>query len=90
MIHFGDNKHDFQNLQKNLAEWGGLENLDLASVVSTKKQFTWDEGSWKKPNKQNSFKNFPIVCLDFGIKHNILRNLVLIEKVQILLFQLSR
>ncbi len=36
LIHFGDNKHDFQNLQKNLAEWGGLENLDLASLVSTK------------------------------------------------------
>ena len=75
LINFGDNKHDFQNLQKNLAEWGGLENLDLASVVSTKKQFIWDRGLWKKPNKQNSYKNFPIVCLDFGIKHNILRNL---------------
>ena len=75
LINFGDNKHDFQNLQKNLAEWGGLENLDLASLVSTKKQFTWNEGLWKKPNKQNSYKNFPIVCLDFGIKHNILRNL---------------
>ena len=75
LIHFGDNKHDFQNLQKNLAEWGGLENLDLASVVSTKKQFTWNEGLWEKPYKQNAYKNFPIVCLDFGIKHNILRNL---------------
>ena len=75
LIHFGENKHDFQNLQKNLAEWGGLENLDLTSVVSTKKQFIWDKGLWKKPNKQNSYKNFPIVCLDFGIKHNILRNL---------------
>jgi carbamoyl-phosphate synthase small subunit len=75
LINFGENKHDFQNLQKNLAEWGGLENLDLASVVSTKKQFLWNKGLWGKPNKQNSYKNFPIVCLDFGIKHNILRNL---------------
>ena len=75
LINFGDNKHDFQNLQKNLAEWGGLENLDLASVVSTKKQFTWNEDLWQKTNKKNSYKNFPIVCLDFGIKHNILRNL---------------
>ena len=75
LINFGDNEYDLQNLQKNLAEWGGLENLDLASVVSTKKQFIWDKGLWKKPNKQNSYKNFPIVCLDFGIKHNILRNL---------------
>ena len=75
LINFGDSEYDLQNLQKNLAEWGGLENLDLASVVSTKKQFIWDKGLWKKPNKQNSYKNFPIVCLDFGIKHNILRNL---------------
>ena len=75
LINFGEKKHDFQNLIKNLTEWGGLENLDLASVVSTKKQFTWNEGLWKKANKENSYKNYPIVCLDFGIKHNILRNL---------------
>ena len=75
LINFGEKKHDFQNLKKNLTEWGGLENLDLASVVSTKKKFTWNEGLWNKANKENSYKNYPIVCLDFGIKHNILRNL---------------
>ena len=75
LVNFGENKHDFQNLQKNLDEWEGLEKLDLASVVSTKKKFKWNEGLWQKMNKLNSYKNFPIVCLDFGIKHNILRSL---------------
>ena len=75
LINFGENKENFESLKKSLEAWNGLENLDLASIVSTKKQFTWNEGLWGKINKQKSYKNFPIVCLDFGIKHNILRNL---------------
>ena len=75
LINFGENKNDFNNLKKNLSEWEGLENLDLASVVSTKDQFSWNEGLWSKTYKEKSYKNYPIVCLDFGIKHNILRNL---------------
>tara|TARA_B100000579_G_scaffold335597_1_gene286306 strand:+ start:248 stop:1411 length:1164 start_codon:yes stop_codon:yes gene_type:complete len=75
LIHFGENKQDFKKLQRSLDEWSGLENLDLANIVSTKNQFTWNEGVWVKTNKKKSYKKFPIVCLDFGIKHNILRNL---------------
>jgi len=75
LINFGENKHDFKNLQKKLNTWSGLENLDLATVVSTKNQYNWNEGLWGESDKQESNKNLPIVCLDFGIKHNILRNL---------------
>ncbi len=75
LINFGNNKNNFENLTKNLNQWKGLENLDLASVVSTKKQFNWTETLWGQSKKQKIYKNFPIVCLDFGIKHNILRNL---------------
>jgi carbamoyl-phosphate synthase small subunit len=74
LINFGSNKKSFDNLQSNLKEWKGLENLDLATVVSTKKEYSWDEGLWNTP-KNSLQKNLPIVCLDFGIKQNILRNL---------------
>ena len=49
--------------------------MDLATQVSTKKVYQWDHGLWKKDIEKESFENFPIVCLDFGIKQNILRNL---------------
>ena len=75
LINFGENKKDFASLQKKLKAWSGLENLDLATIVSTKNQFTWNEGLWDKKSNQTSYNKFPIVCLDFGIKHNILRNL---------------
>ena len=75
LIHFGENKESLEGLQKQLVQWNGLENLDLATQVSTKKIYQWDQGLWKKDIEKESFDSFPIVCLDFGIKQNILRNL---------------
>lgn len=74
LVHFGENKNSFEKLQANLKDWKGLENLDLATTVSTKKEYSWTEGLWNT-RKNLSQKNLPIVCLDFGIKQNILRNL---------------
>ena len=39
LIHFGKKKENFDNLQKKLNQWGGIENLDLATIVSTKKEY---------------------------------------------------
>ena len=75
LIHFGEKKENFDNLKQKLNKWSGLENLDLATLVSTKKEYLWNNGLWKKKVKEQSYENFPIVCLDFGIKQNILRNL---------------
>jgi len=75
LINFGENNHDIEILKTNLKKWNGLENLDLATVVSTNSEYNWNEGLWKKTKKKLSYKNFPVVCLDFGIKQNILRNL---------------
>ncbi len=75
LINFGKNKDDFTNLKSNLKLWNGLEGLDLATIVSSKKEYNWNEGLWDKNKKNDRYKNYPIVCLDFGIKHNILRNL---------------
>ena len=52
-------------------DFEGLEGLDLAQVVSTKKNYKWSEGIW--PNFLESSGNFHIVAYDYGIKKNILR-----------------
>ena len=78
IINFGDNKKDIDEIKIQLNNWSGLENLDLATLVSTSKNYTSEESIWdnitNKYKKKNS-KGFNITCYDFGIKQNILRNL---------------
>jgi len=52
-------------------DFSGLQGMDLAKVVSTDKDFIWNEGVW--PNLNLATKEYPIVAYDFGIKTNILR-----------------
>ena len=75
LIHFGEGDNKLESLKLKLKEWNGLENLDLATVVSTKKEYSWKEGLWNNNESKDLLKEFSIVCLDFGIKQNILRNL---------------
>ncbi|AKO64694.1 carbamoyl phosphate synthase small subunit [Methylophilales bacterium MBRSG12] len=55
----------------------GLSGMDLAKVVSTKKQYAFDEGEWSlgEGHKHISKTQFKVVAYDFGIKKNILRML---------------
>ena len=78
IINFGKNPKKFKKLIKKLSCWPGLNNLDLASIVTTKKKYNWNEGKWL--NNSNTYnKNhdckYSVTCFDFGIKKNILRNL---------------
>ncbi len=56
----------------------GLAGMDLAKVVSTKKNYFFDEGEWALGNGFEKAKksSFHVVAYDFGIKKNILRMLV--------------
>ncbi len=59
----------------------GLKGMDLAKVVSTKKDYAWTEGLFDldKGDSQPSLKferPYSVVAFDFGIKQNILRMLV--------------
>ncbi len=57
-------------------KWSGLNGLDLAKEVSTKKTYTWKGfKTWTKKDgyKKNNKKLFRIVAIDYGIKKNILR-----------------
>ena len=78
IVHFDNNHNNFNHLKKELDEWTGLENLDLASLVSTSNTYQTSEGVWDiQDNKYSSNikAEFNVTCLDFGIKKNILRNL---------------
>ena len=60
-----------------LDSFPGLSGMDLAKVVSTKKQYAFDEGEWSlgEGHKHISETQFKVVAYDFGIKKNILRML---------------
>ena len=75
LINFGDNKNSLDTLKKEISKWRGLENLDLANIVSTKNKYEWDRGTWKNKLYFKDSGKFRVTCLDYGIKHNILRNL---------------
>jgi len=65
------------NKLKNLSiKWRGLKNLDLAKIVTTKKNYKWTGfKTWKKESSflKNKIKSFKIIAIDYGIKKNILR-----------------
>ncbi len=69
-------KFNIKKLINNSIKWPGLDGLDLAKEVSTKKAYSWKGfKTWKKENgyKKNTKKIFKIVAIDYGIKKNILR-----------------
>ena len=58
----------------------GLEGMDLAKVVTTKKTYEWCEGGWQWPDGYRAIPKSAltkhVVVYDFGVKRNILRMLV--------------
>ena len=60
--------------------WPGLEGMDLASVISATQNYSWDDGLWTLQGGYGSHSGNPngphVVAIDYGMKHNILRNLV--------------
>ena len=55
----------------------GLKGMDLAKVVSTKRQYQWNAGSiWQDREAKGpvrSMNRLHVVAYDFGVKRNILR-----------------
>lgn len=74
----GDDVDEAKALQA-ARDFAGLKGMDLAKVVSTRKSYDWNEGSWVlgegfagRPDGQP----FKVVAYDYGVKSNILRMLV--------------
>jgi len=70
------NKFNIKKLIKKTIIWPGLNGMDLAKEVSTKKTYTWKGlKTWNKEKgyKKNNRKKFKVIAIDYGIKKNILR-----------------
>ena len=74
-----NNKKGNFNLKKLInssVKWSGLNGLDLAQTVTTKKKYVWQGfKTWKKEKgfEKNKKKTHKIIAIDYGIKKNILR-----------------
>ena len=71
-------KIDLKLALKSAREFPGLQGMDLASIVSTKKPIEWREPSWRLDGRcsKPDTEKFRVVAYDYGVKHNILRLLV--------------
>ncbi len=69
---------DLDALKKQARDWPGLVGMDLVPDVSCTQRFTWDEGGWELGSgyAKNAAGRFHVVVIDYGIKRNILRQLV--------------
>jgi carbamoyl-phosphate synthase small subunit len=81
IAHDARGRFDVKALLAMAREWPGLEGMDLAKQVTTLQTYGWDGGGWsakagayQKPLADGARPK--VVALDYGIKHNILRNLV--------------
>ena len=69
-------KFNIKKLIKKTTAWPGLNGMDLAKDVSTRKNYTWKGlKTWKKEEgyKKNNKKKYRVIAIDYGIKKNILR-----------------
>jgi carbamoyl-phosphate synthase small subunit len=80
-----DGVFDVDELVALAREWPGLEGMDLARGVSTLQSYQWRDGLWSRgqgyasplPQAGGAGGGRPkVVAVDYGIKRNILRNLV--------------
>ena len=77
IAHAKDGQFDIEALTRMAKDWSGLVGADLAVDVATEDAFEWEQSSWIWPN---GYENKPgvkkVVVIDYGVKRNILRNLV--------------
>ncbi len=69
-------KFNIKKLIKKTTNWPGLNGMDLAQEVSTRKNYTWKGlKTWSKEEgyKKNNKIKFRVIAIDYGIKKNILR-----------------
>ena len=80
IVNFKKSNINLNKIKEDINNWGGLENLDLANEVSTKEFYSFNQTDWNYSlNNFNKFvknnETIKIVCIDYGIKKNILNSL---------------
>jgi carbamoyl-phosphate synthase small subunit len=70
-----DGDYDVAQLQRATALWPGLEGMDLTGEVSCENSYEWTETLWSIGDGYGEVQaaDRHIVCVDYGIKRNILR-----------------
>lgn len=78
IAHSSSGKFDIPALLAQARAWAGLEGMDLAKEVTALQTYGWDRGLWKlgEGYSARAKGSRKVVAIDYGIKHNILRNLV--------------
>jgi len=72
-----DSRYDVAHLQRAAAQWPGLEGMDLTDEVSCSQPYEWTETAWSLEDgfSQAQSPHHHVVCIDYGVKRNILRSL---------------
>ena len=77
IAHSKDGIFEVDDLIRKAKSWKGLVKSDLATKSSTNQSFSWDKGQWIWPDGYKNKKGIKsVVVIDYGVKRNILRNLV--------------
>jgi carbamoyl-phosphate synthase small subunit len=77
IAHSKDGIFEVDDLIRKAKTWKGLVKSDLATKSSTNQSFSWDKGQWIWPDGYENKKGIKsVVVIDYGVKRNILRNLV--------------
>jgi carbamoyl-phosphate synthase small subunit len=68
-------QYDVSHLQSAAAQWHGLEGMDLTGEVSCVEDYEWTQTPWSVEGGygQTQSPGLHVVCVDYGIKRNILR-----------------
>jgi carbamoyl-phosphate synthase small subunit len=74
-------RQEERDLAREAAAAPGLDGRDLVAAVTCSEPYTWSEGLWRGiegqvPRRRRPSPAFRLVAYDFGIKRNILRQLV--------------
>lgn len=80
IAHRADGQFDIPALIAQAKAWPGLEGMDLAKPVTTRQRYDWNSGLWSRAGgyaaAEEGAQRPHVVALDYGIKTNILRNLL--------------
>ena len=77
VAHSKEGRFDIPALVKKAKDWAGLVGADLAIDVLTQESFDWREARWEWPDGHKDVDGLKkVVLIDYGVKRNILRNLV--------------
>ena len=80
IAHNAKGEFDIDALLAQARAWPGLEGMDLAKEVSTLQSYQWRDGLWTRTEgyaeNEAGDERPHVVAIDYGLKRNILRNLV--------------